>query len=280
MHDDRQHHIGLNAADLAGNGALGRYVFLPGDRSRAARIAAAFTDLRVVDNPRGLTAHLGRLPRPGAAPLDVLSISSGMGTPSTEIVLHELIAAGARRIVRVGSCGALTDAVPPGSVVVVDSAVRDESTTGRYAPPEVPAVPFPGAVAAFVAGARAAGLGAHTFVGPCHTKDSLYAREFGHGPLGATHKAFVHTLAACGVIASDMEAALLFIRARIASAGTAPRADVGEAGLPVSTACVLGVYAGHDSDMHLDPAVVERAQARAIAVALDGVRAWAAADGC
>ena len=56
-----QHHIQLGPEHLEGNGGLGRYVFLPGDRSRAARIAGHFTDATTVDNPRGYTGHLGKL---------------------------------------------------------------------------------------------------------------------------------------------------------------------------------------------------------------------------
>lgn len=274
---DLQHHILLGPEHLAGNGGLGRYVFLPGDRSRAAAIASDFEDHEIVDNPRGLTAHLGRIAIDGAT-VDALSISSGMGTASTEIVLHELIAAGARRIVRVGSCGALDPNLRPGQVAILSGAVRDELASRHIAPVEFPAVSHPVAVQSMVLGARAAGLGAEAFLGIGHTKASLYAREFGHGPRGAENRAYGHLLSRCGAIASDMEAAMLFIRASAASAGSASTVGAGNAAVPVQAACVLGVYGGDDSDMQLDPALCRLADQRAIAVTRLGIMAWARAD--
>jgi len=275
---DLQHHILLGPEHLTGNGGLGRYVFLPGDRSRAASIAASFEDHEVVENPRGLTAHLGRLVVGGAS-VDALSISSGMGTASTEIVLHELIAAGARRVVRVGSCGALDPNLRPGQVAILSGAVRDEMASRHIAPVEFPAVSHPTAVHSMVLGARAAGVGEEAFLGIGHTKASLYAREFGHGPRGEENRAYGHLLSRCGAIASDMEAALLFIRASAASAGSASTVGAGNAVVPVQAACVLGVYGGDDSDMRLDPALCRLADQRAIAVASHGIMAWARADG-
>src|SRR4029077_6587884 len=52
---------------------------------------------------RGLWGYTGM-----AADGELLSIqSTGMGGPSAAIVLHELIALGARRAIRGGTCGAL-----------------------------------------------------------------------------------------------------------------------------------------------------------------------------
>ncbi len=273
-----QHHIHLGTHHLTGNGGLGRTVFLPGSSSRAAQIATHFEDVQVVDNPRGLTAHLGVL-RLGGHTLDVLSISSGMGPASAEIVMHELIAAGARRVVRVGSAGAMDPNISPGAACILSGAVRDETTTSHVVPPAFPAVSHPVAVQAMVAGAHAAGLADHSFVGVGHTKASLYAREFGAGPLGTTNTAYTRTLARSGAIASDMEASVLMILAAAASAGHASPLSAGNAAVPVQAACVLGIYGGTDSHMDLDPVVCRQADERAIAVTLHGVMAWAQADG-
>jgi uridine phosphorylase len=273
-----QHHILLGPQHLSGNGDLGRYVLLPGDRSRAASIASHFEETEVIDNPRGLTAHLGVLRRDGHA-VDVLAISSGMGTASTEIVLHELIQAQARRIVRVGSSGSLDRNILPGHVSILTGAVRDDQSTRHIAPLEFPAVAHPEAVAAMVAGAHAAGLADKTFLGVGHTKASLYAREFGHGPLGEDNRTYGRVLAQCGAIASDMEASMLFIQASVASAGRAASLAEGNAAVAVQTACVLGVYGGDDSDMHLDPALCRLADQRSISIALAGIMDWARRDG-
>lgn len=272
-----QHHILLGNEHLAGNGALGRYVLLPGSVSRARAIAAHFEDVTVVDNPRGHTAHLGVL-RLGGEKIDVLSVSSGMGTASTEIILHELLEAGARRVVRVGSSGAMDPHIRAGDAVILTGAVRDEMATRHIAPVEFPAAAHPAAVSAMVAGAKAAGLSAHTFLGVGHTKASLYAREFGNGPLGEQNAAYTRLLGRCGAVASGMEAAMLFIQASVRSAGHAAPLDTGNASVPVQAACVLGVY-GDKHTMDLDPAACRLADERAIAVALHGIADWARQDG-
>jgi uridine phosphorylase len=266
-----QHHIGLGPEHLRGNDGLGRYVLLPGSRSRAAAIAARFDHCEVLDNPRGHTAHLGSLTRRGRR-IDVLAISSGMGTPSTEIVAQELLNIGARRIVRVGSCGSLDPAVQAGDIVIVTGAVRDELASRHIMPVEVPALSHPDAVAAMVAGARAAGVTDHAFVGVGHSKASLYAREFGVGPMAEENRAYMRLLSRCGVLATEMEASVLYILAAAASAGRARPLSAGTA--TVQAACVLGVYAHWESHAPLDPAACQRADERAIETAIAGLFAW------
>jgi uridine phosphorylase len=266
------HHIRLGPEHLAGNRGLGRYVLLPGDPARAARIATHFDDVKVVDSPRGLTAHLGTL-RSGAGPVDVLTLPSGMGSPSAEVVLHELLAAGARRILRVGSCGAMRSELRPGQLVIATGAVRDEGTTDHYAPREYPALAHPRAVAALVEGARRAGHEADTFQGICHAKASLYAREFGLGPAGEANLAYTAWLRRCGVIASEMETAALFVVSSTFAPQAYPLAERG-AGEPQAGA-VLAVFASDDSHMQFDQELAHRAESRAIEVALEAVRAWA-----
>jgi uridine phosphorylase len=273
-----QHHIGLGPEHLVGNGELGRFVLLPGARARAAAIAERFEDVTVLDNPRGHTAHLGTLRR-GGQRIDVLSIPSGMGTPSTEIVAHELLAIGARRIVRVGSCGSLDPNVRPGSVAILSGAVRDEMASRHLAPVEVPALCHPDAVSAMIAGARSAGVADHAFVGIGHSKASFYAREMGHGPMGAENLAYMRLLARCGVIATEMEASLLFILASARSAERAVPVSAAPDAVPVQTACVLGVYAAYDASEPLDPAMCRLADERAIETALGGIVAWAGIAG-
>jgi uridine phosphorylase len=270
------HHIGLSAEDLAGNAGLGRYVFLPGDPSRARSIGERFDHRRTVSTPRGFDAHLGTLSSPGG-PIDVLAISTGVGAASAEVVLFELLEAGARRLLRVGSCGTMTGAIRPGQVVIAAGAVRDDGSTAHYAPLEYPAIAHPSAVAALRLGAERAGLAAETFLGICHAKATLYAREFGYGPAGESNLAYCDWLRRCGVVASEMEAAILFVLAatyapRPASLA-APARDEAQAG------AVLAVFGADDSRMRtIDPQLLELARERSIQIALEGVRAWAAAD--
>lgn len=275
---EMQHHIRLSPDHLVGNKGIGRYVLLPGDPSRAERIAQQFERLEVRENPRGFHAYLGKLPAPGGtAAVDVLAIPTGIGSASTEVVVHELLACGARRLVRVGSCGTSTPSIRPGQVIIATGAVRDEATTYSYAPEGFPAVAHPTVVAALTEGAQRAGLAEETFRGLCHSKASLYGREFGHGPAGERNLEYVAWLRRCGVIASEMEASALFVLATAAE-----QEVVSVAGSAGSAECqagaVLAVFARDDSHMKFDAEAARLAEERAIGIALEGVRVWAEKD--
>jgi uridine phosphorylase len=270
-----QHHLRIGLEHVEGNGSLGRFVLLPGNPARAERISSHFGDLETVRNPRGLT-DIGTLDSGGGDTVEVLAVPTGIGTASVEVVVSELIACGARRLLRLGSCGAMVEGIVPGQVVIVTGAVRDEQTSHHYAPAEYPAIADPHAVRALIEGARRAGLADETFLGICHSKASLYGREFGRGPAGEDNLAYTSWLRRCGVIASEMEASALFVLASTAE----PTAET--VSRPKATICragaVLAVFATDDSQMNFDVGAADLAEERAIRVALAGIVAWAEGD--
>jgi uridine phosphorylase len=87
--------------------ALAERVLLPGDPGRALALAQLLLEGPLMFNHhRGLWGYTGPARADGAQ----LTIqSTGMGGPSAAIVLQELIALGARRAIRVGTCGALAE---------------------------------------------------------------------------------------------------------------------------------------------------------------------------
>jgi hypothetical protein len=107
-------------------------VLVPGDPGRALRIAQWLLERpRMLNHHRGLWGYTGTAA--DGAPLTVQS--AGMGGASTAIVVHELIALGARRLVRVGTCEALASGVALGDLLVVREAVaRDGTSRGLDAP--------------------------------------------------------------------------------------------------------------------------------------------------
>ncbi len=231
-------HITAEEADFIGNQGKGRYWLLPGSRSRAAAIAGQFRDATCKSHGRGHDLHTGVLDRDGLA-LDVGVISTGMGCPSVDLIVTELIGLGATTLIRVGTCGSLQPSIHTGDIVAVTGAVRDEGTSRQYLPVEFPALPSFDVVRAMdVArrGARWQSTSVH--FGPVHTKDSLYAREFGFGPLGEQHRAYQNLLTQAGVAASEMECAHLFVLGALG-----PRA---EAKSRVHTGAVLAVIGDHD----------------------------------
>jgi len=125
-------------------------------------------------------------------------------------------------------------------------------------------------------GARRAGLSGETFRGLCHSKGSLFAREFGHGPAAERNRRYHAELARAGVVASEMEASTLFVISATAGAWCGPIdrnwAEECQAG------AVLAVFGTDQSDMKLDPKVPVLAEQRAISIAIEGTRVWARRD--
>ena len=101
-------------------------VLLPGDPGRALRLAQqVMAEPKMLNHHRGLWGYTGTAS--DGAPLTIQS--TGLGGPSTAIVVEELIALGARRLVRVGTCAAIAD-LPLGSLVIAET-VRAEDGASR-----------------------------------------------------------------------------------------------------------------------------------------------------
>jgi purine-nucleoside phosphorylase len=105
---------------------LAERVLLPGDPGRALALAQLLMEKPLMFNHhRGLWGYTGR-----AADGELLSIqSTGMGGPSAAIVLHELVALGARRAIRVGTCGALNGRLELGQLLVASEAIAADGTS-------------------------------------------------------------------------------------------------------------------------------------------------------
>lgn len=265
----KPHHISASRDDLAGNHGLGRYVFLPGSDGRAKKIAGHFDDVTVRPSDRGHNLYLGKLKRKGLA-IDVAAVSSGMGCPSVDIIMTELLKLGARRFLRVGTAGSLQgDRILVPSVVIATAAVRDEHTSAMYAPVEYPAVASPLMVQALSAAAHELGIADRVFKGVVHSKDSLFAREFGEGPFSVENHTYMARLKSLEVLASEMEASHLFVLASVQGAAVRSLAE-GDAGTPaVLAGCTLAIIG--DCQPFSEPANAEKALEMNISLALQGI---------
>lgn len=126
-------------------------VVVPGDPGRALRLAQQLVEApKMLNHHRGLWGYTGTAP--DGAPLTIQS--TGLGGPSTALVVEDLIALGARRLVRAGTCRSLVGG-EPGSLVIADS-VRPADGTSRALGASGPLAPDPDLLAAL----RAAGNGA------------------------------------------------------------------------------------------------------------------------
>ncbi len=106
--------------------AVAERVLLPGDPGRALLLAQYLCERPLMFNHhRGLWGYTGT-----AADGEPLTIqSTGMGGPSAAIVLHELIALGVTRAIRVGTCGALDPTLHLGELVVAREALAADGTS-------------------------------------------------------------------------------------------------------------------------------------------------------
>jgi DeoD family purine-nucleoside phosphorylase len=165
---------------------LAERVLLPGDPGRALLLAQVLlTEPKMFNHHRGLWGYTG-----AAADGEPMTIqSTGMGGPSAAIVIEELVTLGARRLVRVGTCGAADPRLKLGDLVVAREAIAADGTS------------------------RALGAGERVAADP----ELTAALEREAGP-GATAGTIVSTdlfyrgdgLSTEGAIAIEMEAATLF----------------------------------------------------------------------
>jgi uridine phosphorylase len=101
-------------------------VLLPGDPGRALMLAQALLqEPRMFNHHRGLWGYTGAAP--DGEPLTIQA--TGMGGPSAAIVLEELILLGARRAIRVGTCGALSTDLELGELVIASDAICADGTS-------------------------------------------------------------------------------------------------------------------------------------------------------
>lgn len=113
----------------------------PGCRGRAALICYEHSTISRLRREQGLEpvagvlgSHLFTLPAVAGGRRDDVLVAGrfGIGAPGAAAVIEELIAMGCRRIVSVGSAGALQPGLAIGDLVVADRAIRDEGTSYHY----------------------------------------------------------------------------------------------------------------------------------------------------
>jgi purine-nucleoside phosphorylase len=183
-------HIGAAAADVA------PVVLLPGDPLRARWIAETFLDdARCYTEVRGMLGYTGTW---HGRPVSVQG--SGMGQPSLAIYVSELLSEyDVHSIIRVGSCGALTETLTLRDVVIASGACTD-SAMNRVAFEGLDYAPVAdfGLLRAAVEAAERRGTDVH--VGLMFSGDSFYAAR----------PELLQRMVGYGVLAIEMEASALY----------------------------------------------------------------------
>ena len=185
-------------------GEVAPIVLLPGDPGRCDRIGQRLQDAREVAFNREFRTITGSF-----RGVPVSATSTGIGGPSTAIAAEELIRLGAKVLLRVGSCGGVQPGLAMGTVVIADSASREDGTSRIYAPDGFPAVADPAMVLALQEAAnRHAPVsgGSGVITGVVRSHDSFYTDA---------EEELMTRARALGVLASDMETAPLLVVARL-----------------------------------------------------------------
>lgn len=195
----KQYHIQV------GEGDVGKYVILPGDPKRCAKIAKYFDNAKLMADSREYVTYTGYLDG-----VKVSVTSTGIGGTSASIAMEELVKSGADTFIRVGTCGGMQLDVKSGDLVIATGAIRMEGTSKEYAPIEFPAVADIDIVNALRASAREMKADYHTGVVQC--KDAFYGQ---HSPetMPVSYELLNKWEAwkRLGCLASEMESAALFI---------------------------------------------------------------------
>jgi DeoD family purine-nucleoside phosphorylase len=101
-------------------------VLLPGDPGRALFLAQQLLESpKMFNHNRGLWGYTGTAA--DGAPLTIQS--TGMGGPSAAIVISELADLGAKRLLRIGTCGALDANLALGDLVIATEAIAADGTS-------------------------------------------------------------------------------------------------------------------------------------------------------
>ena len=195
----RQYHI------QTASGEVGRYVIMPGDPKRCAKIAQYFENPVLVADNREYVTYTGTLDG-----VKVSVTSTGIGGPSAAIAMEELVRCGADTFVRIGTCGGMQPEVKSGDVVIATGAIRMEGTSREYAPIEFPAVADLCVTNALREAAGKMGYPFHTGVVQC--KDSFYGQhEPETKPVSYELMNKWEAWKRLGCLASEMESAALVV---------------------------------------------------------------------
>ncbi|HZN17953.1 MAG TPA: purine-nucleoside phosphorylase [Micromonosporaceae bacterium] len=184
-------HIGAQPGEIA------ERVLLPGDPLRAKWIAETYLEgAKCYSTVRGMLGFTGTYQG-----VPVSAQGSGMGMPSASIYAHELFAEyGVRTLIRVGSCGALTEELRLRDVVAASGSSTDSSMNRVRFDGLVDYAPVADFGLLRTAVDVAARRGVPMRVGPILAADSFYTDR----------PDLYDRLADYGVLAVEMESAALY----------------------------------------------------------------------
>ena len=185
-----QPHIKLKSVD--------EFCIICGNPDRVSVIAGFLEESQKVAEHRGLVSYKGFTPKHH---IPVTVLTTGMGCPSTAIVLEEAYRAGGRIFIRIGSCGSLQAGkeMGIGAIFIPQAAVRNEGTSPELAPIEFPAAASPRIHRALCDSAKKMNIPFNLGV--------VWSTDIYYSPDPNTYQKW----AQCGAVCVEMESSTLFI---------------------------------------------------------------------
>ena len=179
-------------------GSVSPAVLVCGDPTRASRLAELLDDAALLSEWREYRAYRGAYQG-----IPVTICSHGIGAPGAAIAFEELIAAGGRCLIRVGTCGGLQPDIGDGDVVIAMAAVQSNGYAREAFPAGYPAVADLDVTVALRAAAQDSQQRAR--VGLVLSRDVFYAG------IATPHTPNYSHLAQANVLVVEMECAPLFL---------------------------------------------------------------------
>ena len=199
---DKAWYLGCSSDQVA------QRVILVGDPARVPRLSEHLDDVQTLPVNRGLATITGAYNG-----VSVTVSAFGMGAPIATIVLHELRELGAKVFLRIGTAIALPP-VELGDFIIADTALRNEGTSGAYAPPHYRAIADRDIIGAAV---NAINENGHSYrIGSFASYDGFYRDMFALDDVveDRVRKNFAG-LSEQGVVAVDMETSALLTVGRV-----------------------------------------------------------------
>ena len=192
--------------NTAGPDRAPAYVLLPGDPNRVVTMAAQWDEgAQVYTLARQAKAAVGTYR--GAA---IGAWSTGIGGPSAEVTLQEILDLGGETFIRVGTTGTIREDVAVGDIIINDANIRLDGTSNLYVPEAFPAAASYEVTLALVQACENLGLRYH--VGTGCTCGSFFTGQCrpAYGGFYPSHAdAMLEDLKKAGVLNFEMEGAAL-----------------------------------------------------------------------
>lgn len=239
-----------------------KIALLPGDPGRVPTIASA------VNRKKAVEIAWNREFRTWVSKLEgypIVVTSTGIGGPSTAIVVEELAMLGVETFIRVGTTGALQPYIKAGDVVITTASVRLDGTSEHYAPLSYPAVSNYYVLKALVDAASSLKMRYH--LGITASSATFYP---GQERLDTFSKYIIRDLSGSkmewerlGVLNYEMESATLLTMCNA---------------MGLRAGCVTGVISERTREEKIIEDVITRAEKNAISVAVEALRNLIAPD--